>query len=76
MYLDTSTGYVTATTSASLLSTAIMTSTPSPTSNIEPPDVQEMESNAVVMSLKNITIQQVSHFTTLSLSYTCCSGCK
>ena len=69
MYIDTSTEYITATasTASSLLSTAIMTNTPSPTSNIEPPDMQEMESNAVVMSFNNITLQQVSHFVSLAL---------
>ena len=73
MYYDASTEYITTTsssTASTLLSTTIITNTPSPTSNIdiEPPDMQEMESNAVVMSMNNITIQEVSHFSvTLSL---------
>ena len=58
MYYDMSTVFISTTSSAA---SNLITNTPSPTSNIEPPNMQEMQSNAVVMSLNNITLQQVSH---------------
>ena len=69
MYYDMSTVLISSTAAAaasSLVSTAIMTNTPSPTSNIEPPDMEEMESNAVLMAFNNLTLQQVSYFAILT----------
>ena len=77
MYYDMSTVVISSTAAASsLVSTAIMTNTPSPTSNIEPPDMEEMENNAVIMAFNNLTLLQVSHFDINFVYFAFNSGCN